>query len=77
MNIKLTSLNGTKVVVTEDFKYRAQQLCVEEALAGGLTLQEAVDTFDGFTEDWVEVGDVEYGWGEVTDTAIADITLFD
>lgn len=70
MKIILTTLNGERIVTTEDKNYRAQYLRVEEAFADGLTLQQAVDEFDGFCDDWVPVDD-KIGWGATIETAEA------
>lgn len=70
MKIILTTLNGIRIVTTADKNYRAQHVRVEEAFAEGLTLQEAVDSFEGFCDDWVPVGD-ELGWGSTIETAEA------
>lgn len=62
MGIILTSVNGQRVVTNKDRTYQAQPLRVEEAFAEGLTLQEAIDNFDGFMNDWLPIQS-ELGWG--------------
>lgn len=66
--IILTTLNGQKVVVNEGCTMRAQHIHVEEMLAEGLSLKEAIRDIDGFLREWVPV-DSEFGWGPEIDSA--------
>lgn len=60
----LTILNGYMVVTNKERTHMAQPLYVEEALVEGLTLEEMIEEYEGFMEEWLPIKE-EYGWGEV------------
>lgn len=76
MEIILTSVNGQRVVTNKDRTYQAQPLCVREASDEGLTLQEAIDNFDGFMDDWIPIQS-ELGWGTELEKGEGNFTILE
>lgn len=76
MEIILTSVNGQRVVTNKDRTYQAQPLRVEEAFSDGLSLQDAIDNYDGFMEDWMPIQN-ESGWGSELEKGAGNFTILE
>lgn len=78
MKILLTTLNQETIVVDENYKFRAQHIYVEEALAAGLSLDEMINDVDDFLDNWVSLeDDIEFGWGEVIESGEGIFTVIE